>query len=411
MLPDTFRTGIEELDNKYRALESQNLFNKGIQLLDIFQTDEQKRGVKNKLQKFKCFQKSMFEVPDLDILLNTDKPNFGVGKEVLPSLLTMFYLTNDPQLEDKILEIILSCFLQTSHLLEKLHKLEIIFDEKDKELYNVFTRLISSMRILSERSEIWLAEFMERLQAHQPDLNKTIDLLNQIHALFYENAKINQHGTVELPDGLLINSTRQKIFTFLNGHLPLLNLIKDAQNQLAKLLKLEYVPLHSKRVVFLLLRGLYKCLKNFCDNNTQNQQLLHEYIDEFFLDEINFDFGQFELLNTIFQNNKFLSENISDKIVNRLFQSIEQYGRQERFLNIFIVIMRREEPNGQVTYNIDNQLKVFKWFVPNLSQITDRNEVQRFQHILYSTLDKRKNQITFDLDIVDLGINVRCTNA
>lgn len=84
------------------------------------------------------------------------------------------------------------------------------------------------MRLLSERSEIWLADFTDRLHSRQTDINKAIDILDQIHSLFYSRATVKDDGALELPEELVINPIRQKMFTFLNGHLPLLNLIKDA---------------------------------------------------------------------------------------------------------------------------------------------------------------------------------------
>lgn len=47
----------------------------------------------------------------------------------------------------------------------------------------------------------------------------------------------------------------------------------------------------AKTTVGNLLKSIYACLTHFCRNNRQNQILLSEFYD-YFIDEIEFDFGQ-----------------------------------------------------------------------------------------------------------------------
>ena len=60
-----------------------------------------------------------------------------ISSEILPSLLTTFYLTNDSKLEDNLLEIILKLFSQTVSLFNNLEQLEILFDSEDILPYKV----------------------------------------------------------------------------------------------------------------------------------------------------------------------------------------------------------------------------------------------------------------------------------
>jgi hypothetical protein len=104
--------------------------------------------------------------------------------------------------------------------------------------------------------------------------------------------------------------------------------------------------------VFELLKELYSCLTNFCRGNQQNQLILYEYID-FFLDEIEQDYGQMDLFCAIFRDNKFLCESFPDSLLKTILNFINIYGRQTRFLHIFKVILSYKNQNL-----VENQRRV-----------------------------------------------------
>lgn len=133
-----------------------------------------------------------------------------------------------------------------------------------------------------------------------------------------------------------LSKTRQNIFRFVKGYVPLVNLIKDSQNQIAKIIHDPKIPVESRKLIYEIMKITYNALKNFCLNNNANQRLLFPYID-YFLDEVLYDFGQTDLVNAIFKNNKYLCENCLPTF--ELMKSIIlKKGRQKRFLEFFKVI-------------------------------------------------------------------------
>ena len=55
------------------------------------------------------------------------------------------------------------------------------------------------------------------------------------------------------------------------------------------------------------------------------------------MDELQYDFGQTDLVNAIFQNNKYLCENCQ-KTFEKMRKIIREKGRQKRFLEFFKVL-------------------------------------------------------------------------
>ena len=72
---------------------------------------------------------------------------------------------------------------------------------------------------------------------------------------------------------------------------------------------------------------------------------------EYYLDELRIDFGQADLLCEIFRENKDLVESKSDNVMRKLADAIMNFGRQTRFLNFFIVVMRC---NQYILFILDN---------------------------------------------------------
>lgn len=121
----------------------------------------------------------------------------------------------------------------------------------------------------------------------------------------------------------------------MKGYQPLVKFVKDSQNQIAKIIRDTKIPLESRKIFYEIMKTTYMNLKNFCLTNSENQKLLVDSLD-FFLDELQFDFGQTDLVNAIFSNNKFLCENCK-KTFEKMKRIIREQGRQRRFLEFFKV--------------------------------------------------------------------------
>lgn len=155
VVPNLLQTGIFEVDLKYKN---------DVSLLNVFEGAMENVKLplgksnpkKGKTKKFVNYTDDN-EMPDLDSLLGK-KMDGSVKAEILPSLILGFYLNKNPNLENKILEVIMKCFNQRKEFSEKLKQLEILFDPNDIKLFHIIQKKIERIRILTERSEVFYKE-------------------------------------------------------------------------------------------------------------------------------------------------------------------------------------------------------------------------------------------------------------
>ncbi|EWS73528.1 inositol-triphosphate type 1 protein (macronuclear) [Tetrahymena thermophila SB210] len=425
VIPNVCKTGIEFLDLLYKPLEKKNIINKQLEKMWKGQLliEQQKR---NKPKKFEVYtDQSEIYIPDLDTLI-TGKKDSIISSEILPSLLTTFYLTGDSVLEDKILEVIFNQSTQTEKLFQYLQNLEILFQRQDILPFKFLQVQIHKLRFLTERSEIWLNNYFQQTQIggnEIKELNEIIKILHNIDSLFFSSTRANENGTliisrffreyqtqlskqtnpyfieqIQQECNQELDRTRQKIFTFLQGHNPIIQMIKNSQNQMVKFVKQQDVSADSKIKIVQLLRYLYSILVHFCYNIEDNQKILAkpEYLSLFF-DEISIDFGQFDLLNAIYFNNKPLCSSFPDSLLNQIKTAINQFGRQPRFIQILKIIQSYKSQDQSVTLHlIENQIRVFRWFIP--SEFLEKDEVSEYSYLLYGQLDENQS-LNFDLSL------------
>ena len=154
VLPTLLKTGVEEIDIKYKEDDSFDLLKMANDLGNII-AKRQKKKKKIIKNKFHNFTKE-FEIPDLDNLISKKDlvANQSVKRaEILPSLLVAFYLTKESELESKILDVIMKLFNQRANFIENIRTLEILFNRTDTILYKLLKKKIERLRILAERSE------------------------------------------------------------------------------------------------------------------------------------------------------------------------------------------------------------------------------------------------------------------
>ena len=76
--------------------------------------------------------------------------------------------------------------------------MEILFEKSAISLYDHAKKKITELRIISERSELWLQQFLD----HPENLNnkrkilQTCELIKEISSMFAENVKVKQDGTL-----------------------------------------------------------------------------------------------------------------------------------------------------------------------------------------------------------------------
>lgn len=162
LLPQIIKSGIEILDTKYETKDENDLnlnnvvdyFGGKLQNLlgnlNLLQ-NEQKLY---KTKKFKQFTKEK-EIHDFDTLLTGfQQENAHITKKFLPSLIMNFYINDDHELNKKLLELLTKCFNQRYEFSKALRDLELLFEEKDIQIYNFMQNQIVDLRSLVDKSEV-----------------------------------------------------------------------------------------------------------------------------------------------------------------------------------------------------------------------------------------------------------------
>ena len=227
-------------------------------------------------------------------------------------------------------------------------------------------------------------------------MNEALKIIKELNLVFFikkidlNDDEINSYSETQIKKEN-IRKTRQNIFRFVKGYIPLVNLIKDSQNQMAKILKDRSITFEGRKIFLDILKLSYTVLKNFCFKNRENQKLLFPFI-EYFLDEIEYDFGQAALVSAIFESNNFLCENVGNTF-ELMKHKIFRYGRQTRFLEFFKVIQKCDD-----SYLIDNQILVANTFLPILSNYSESEK------LLYGTFNMQgKREFEFEFAISKEG--------
>lgn len=162
-IPKIMKSGIDLLDRKYQIKTESDLninsmmgyFGGKLQsLLGTLNLIENEPS-QYKLKKFKMYTKEA-EIPDLDVLL-TGKKDDGmiISKTFLPSLLVSFYLNEDNELDKKLLELLTKCFNQRYEFAQSLKELELLFDDKDIQIFKFIHDKMFSLRAIIDKSEVF----------------------------------------------------------------------------------------------------------------------------------------------------------------------------------------------------------------------------------------------------------------
>lgn len=411
VIPEILKVGIPSLDFKYQIKEEENVLNNiGGNLKNFVGNignlinQEEEDTTRYLLKKFKVYAKDK-EIKDLDNLLTgVLEEKYTISKTLYPSLIMMFYSTQDPVLECKLLEIIMLSFHQRLKFSNALKDLELLFDKDDIENYLHLSKTVREMKSICEKSEVWISEWLNtgKIQQELNELKKkVVFLIATFHSKSVESKLEINEIEIEVEEEenefLFINPVRQKIACFLEIHCVLIDFLKDAMHLLDKILKDERIELKDKEQWLALYKKIFLFLKYFVKDNQNNQELLNESL-ELFMFHMDLDLGQIDLICEIFKNNQGLCENIKMKTLNKFIYNIKTIGRREKFLNIFEILQTaNQKPIFECQAKIINALL-------GTTQ-TGKNDDSLY-HILYlkqEDIEKDKTLMIFDFECKPLN--------
>jgi plasmid stabilization system protein ParE len=149
VLPRVLSVGLGEIDEKYLLKEEISAED----FVNILKKKKYKKDFRNYNEGIER------EVPDLDNLINgvasagAQAANENL-KQIVPSLLVAFTLSQDSGLDAKLMDVLMRSFSQRSEMLKNLNELEILFDDDEIALYTLTHERVDTLRILNEHAEV-----------------------------------------------------------------------------------------------------------------------------------------------------------------------------------------------------------------------------------------------------------------
>lgn len=301
-------------------------------------------GKKNDKQekKFKIFAQPLIE------------PITFVSPTIIGDLFLLFTSVSNYELKTKVLGIILRVFSQRKEMTKNLCRVKIMTMENDPDIF-LWSKLNSStLRNLSEQSEIICKYWTQASSSYNETIQK-IDNLNKLLIKFedimYFDSKIIENQIEN--SGKVISKDRQLMLKNLRFHVYVVNLIKDGLHVLEGIFEdpKTFKEKQAKEKLSRLFSLCFKTLSTFVYKNPKNQKALHKHLN-IICKYLKISVGQIELLCEIFRDNALLCSSITESFLQQFIELIITEGRQSIFLSFFEVVAEvngLEMPNVQRT--------------------------------------------------------------
>lgn len=390
-IPEIFLTGIEEVDSQSFE-DEENL------LKNFMNFGKNMRKIAKIVNLRSEDSRQSDVVPDLNTIFAMSSGSKKLNSSILPSLLLLFYRNNNTEVEKTLLRLITRLYNQREELLHNFLSLEMIFEKNEADLYHFLQMKIHHLRVLVEKSELWMSRLALNPEKPREDDVKIVETLNfllkDLNLFLFKGVEIEEERLVfskdagksgEIVKNLAIMRERQNLMKFSKGHMPLISLVKDCLHQLPAILFDSSAKMDLKRQIVEMFSLCFIVLKHFCMENQKNQLILYDHL-YVFQEFLQYDLKQIPLICAIFANNKFLLEKVDSSLVNCFFQLIDTEGRQALFLDFFLLIQRFRSEFLQ-----ENQTLVLKAFLPQ------RDFSEKDHKLLYS-LPSKDNKVQFYFD-------------
>ena len=179
---------------------------------------------------------------------------------------------------------------------------------------------------------------------------------------------------------------------FIQGHIPVIDLIKDGLFHLENVIFSEEASLEMKLLLIKLFTTSYLLLSLMCKNNQYVQNEIYDELPH--LKRYSYlDVGQTDLMCAVYENNPEILRRFNQAQMFEMFDIIEKEGRQERFLDLFMIVQKFKYADGcdSTEYLLENQTIVLSELLNKIIDSTDR-EVK----ILYGAFEQKKFEFALE---------------
>lgn len=416
ILPKVLKCGVETIDQVIQLKEELSIYN----LMEYFEDKLKIFFQKNILRIEKQNEKSKNfkiytgkdEIPDLDKILTGEiNEANNVTKNILPSLIMSFYLTDDMEFENKLLEVIFQSFNQRYILRKNIQELNLLLEDDEIQLNKFLDINITGIKSNFEELEVYLissssetqlfSKFLENLLDQMETIKKLLSLTEKEKNLEYKNFKI---FTYILFRNKNLLKNKQGICFFYKIHEILLKALESFRKNSKKLFEKTNTKNNRFEELFQI---AFQILRLIIEKNNEYKKILFEHIN-LFIHQVDLNLGQIELICEIFRNNNDLLSKIDNEFLLKFKNIICLFGQKSRFLEIFLTIQKNEDD-----FLISNQILVLDFFFDNFLNENDHlffSEIFFVERSLNEGIDekneKNKANQTDMFEILDYTIKL-----
>ncbi|XP_062860264.1 inositol 1,4,5-trisphosphate receptor type 2 [Trichomycterus rosablanca] len=250
-----------------------------------------------------------------------------------------------PPLVSGSLQLLFKHFSQRAEVLQAFNQVQLLVSEQDVENYKQIKVDLDQLRLTVEKSELWVEKsggYGNEDAAEAQNKEQTVEdtgILSPVqdgnNKPQIDSIKANNYNVVKeilqrliklcVPSKKIRVQQQQRLLKNMGAHTVVLDL-----------LQIPYEAGDKKMNEIMALAHTF--LQHFCNDNLQNQILLHKHLNLFLTPGL----LEAKTMRFIFQNNYHLCNEISDRVVHHFVHCIETHGRCVPYLRFLQTIVKAD---------------------------------------------------------------------
>ncbi|XP_007250632.3 inositol 1,4,5-trisphosphate receptor type 2 [Astyanax mexicanus] len=249
-----------------------------------------------------------------------------------------------PPLVSGSLQLIFKHFSQRAEVLQAFKQVQLLVSEKDVENYKQIKADLDQLRLTVEKSELWVEKSGSYGNEDMTENQNKDQIMEEAGILSpVQDGNIKpQIDSNKANNYIIVKEILQRLsklcYSVKKSRVQQQRLLKNmgAHVVVLDLLQIPYEKGDEKMLEIMTLAHTF--LQNFCNDNPQNQILLHKHLNLFLTPGI----LEARTMHYIFQNNYHLCNEISDRVVHHFVHCIETHGRSIHYLRFLQTIVKSD---------------------------------------------------------------------
>nr|XP_054750035.1 inositol 1,4,5-trisphosphate receptor-like [Lytechinus pictus] len=285
----------------------------------------------------------------------------GQGGRTFLRVLLHLTMHDYPPLVSGALQLLFRHFSQRQEVLQAFKQVQLLVTKKDRENYKQIKADLDELRLLVEKSELWVYKSKLDRSRKKKDDDDDDDKRKKSKSkskLMTQASSAGEGSSIDLDLGPLVDPTSARNYKTIqqilcrlsalcinesggvrknNKHEQRLLRNMGAHAVVLELLQIPYDKAADTRMLELL-RLAHAFLQNFCWGNPSNQLLLHKHIHLF----LNPGLLEAETMRHIYMDNVQLCSEVSEKVVQSFVHHIATQGRHVQYLKFLQTIVKAD---------------------------------------------------------------------